>query len=1171
MYCRTCGNLLKDTDIACGVCGTSVAVPEAVSDIGNRLPLSGYEIPEEGVSAPEPRPLASTPALPHDLSSTQDAAALPDDHQEYRKNAIEASDDARSAYEREAEEYAHEVVGPGYLSEALGFGYDTWPGGTPDPVRASQAEETESSEETTEGHLSETRNEEMAESIETPEAPDTENPPPRKFDFDWGINAELSLAPEPSEEIDFKWRIDPEEIGRGQINSISAAADEKAREEAAKTRMEEARNIFHDDTFDLRRDPDAEARFLFNKKNEEFQELLDQEFLKMQERQAKIGEGRNRIDEDIMNAPIQTPEALVSGSGAYQAAEARINDFLMRADREMLEEIEQRVQARKKAMEQKENATFTLEDVETEITAHEKPDDEAAGHDLTNAETAYHEAADDRTVPSGFAADIEMPDHETPIHEPPGHETQRNETAGDDVQEPALPVESLESGDGTANTPSMLSIFDETVAAPIFGFPSTPDASTPDAQAEISVSPGAEMPLPDVHEDGLIPSASEIPGNEASDAGFDAGDATGIADAGIPYHETSSPEIQESVFIPLDKDADALPPYDWKKQARVAVPDIINQPIIFPFDEDTGYTEKTLYDEGTVTGGFVKEPVPELILDIENDIESEDQQAIESMGKAVSFEDRQTIGPVGGAALAEEPATEAQNKAASFHESFVDSSVVGPAFEELSAPKHGAISIAAAFGVETEAAVVHPMVIPDSLSCQAGLSDQFIGESGPVGPFEQRIEEFGQKNNVPIAGTEQAGENAAGEAPPQKPEEFGQPETSGPVGPFEQRIEEFGQKNNVPIAGTEQAGENAAGEAPPQKPEEFGQPETSGSVGPFEQRIEEFGQKNSVPIAGTEQTGENAAGRMPPQKPEEFGQPEGFGQTEPSGQRIEESGLSGSPDKPVETPGQPKPLVSNEGEAAEQPPRRKGGRIILTIFLDIVVILAVIIAGAFAILRFAPDTAIGNVINNAFYGIVEIFKGEPVQSPTGDDPTEGTEVVPDIIAPATDKAALINDQLFNNRNGIKSVVYDPSAKYEAGRTYPIADAQKSTSLGNNFWIEDAYGTILYDESAVASIIRYNSNLIGYINLGDTSILGDIVEGSKAELQCFGDVVQVTHLEMDYLGIGDIRRNGESIIVWTIEVVKEIRDGETFEINRKMVYQLKPEGTILKVNDFAAIE
>jgi hypothetical protein len=1052
--------------------------------------------------------------------------------------AMGKSGDARSVYEREAEEYAREVAGSGYLSETLGFGQDTWSGGVSGSGRTDQIEATKSPIETMEVHLPETHNEEMAESMAASETPNAENPPPRKFDFDWGINAELDLASKPSEEIDFKWRIDPEEIGRSQINSISAAADEKKREEAAKARVEEARSIFHDDTFDLRRDPDAEARFLFNKKNEEFQELLDQEFLKMQERQSKIDEERNRIDGDIMKAPVKTPESLVSGNDAYQAAEARINDFLMRADREMLTEIERRVQARKKAMEKKEAGAFTLEDVEVETS---------------NGETAISEVADIAEPYHG------IPASEVAISDPADiagsyDAMSAGEAAGDAWREPIAPVSSpqIEADMGKAHP--TLSIFDETVVAPIFDFPSTVGTS-PDVQVGGPILPEFESSQPESGLSQAVIDPSQ-PESGLSQAVIDppqpeSGLSQAVVDPPQPESGLSQavvdplqPETPENVFIPIDKDVDALPPYDWHRRTQAAAPDIINQPIIFPFDEDTGYTEKTLYDEGTVESELIKETASALVLDVETDIESEDPQSIGSIGKA-----------------------------APFLESFVDSSVVGPAFEPFFTPRSSKISIAAASGVETEAAVVHPMLISESLIGHAETpevlkeaeSSVHAGTSEAFKEAESSVDKGTSKAPIQAEGFDLSGESKASaqirtsEAPIQA-EEFdlsGEAKASAQIRTSEAPVQAEGfDLSGKPEAFTQidtpEAPAHAGASKVPNEAEAFIQTErldahkgsetsvpASADKGSNQTEAAASDPPKSDVATGAEQNAENTTGKLPPQT----------------------SGESGTPNAPV----------SNKKEAAEPVPRRKAGRIILTIFLDLVVIVAVIVAGAFAIMRFAPDTAIGNVINNAFYGIVEMFKGEPIQSPTGNDPTAETEVVPDIVAPATDKATLVNDQLFNNRNGIKTVIYDPDAKYEAGRVYPIEEAEKSTSLGNNFWIEDAYGIILYDESAVASVIRYNSSLIGYINSGDTSILGEMVEGSKAELKCFGEAGQLTHIEIDYLGIGDIRRNGELIIVWTNEVLKEVRSGETFEVNRKMVYLLKPEGLILKVNDFAVIE
>jgi hypothetical protein len=98
-----------------------------------------------------------------------------------------------------------------------------------------------------------------------------------------------------------------------------------------------------DPLFTLRVGEDEKAMFDVSKKNEEFQELLDQEFERLRKRESAVEEARSRIDEDLLSAPEPAPEILVTGENAKSLVGDRIEDYLKKADHDMLREIRSRV------------------------------------------------------------------------------------------------------------------------------------------------------------------------------------------------------------------------------------------------------------------------------------------------------------------------------------------------------------------------------------------------------------------------------------------------------------------------------------------------------------------------------------------------------------------------------------------------------------------------------------------------------------------------------------------------------------------------------------------------------------------------------------------------------------------------------------------------------------
>jgi hypothetical protein len=165
---------------------------------------------------------------------------------------------------------------------------------------------------------------------------------------------------------------------------------------------------------------------------------------------------------------------------------------------------------------------------------------------------------------------------------------------------------------------------------------------------------------------------------------------------------------------------------------------------------------------------------------------------------------------------------------------------------------------------------------------------------------------------------------------------------------------------------------------------------------------------------------------------------------------------------------------------------------------------------------------------------------------------------------------LVASQLYNNIN-IENVVYDPNAAYRTGVAYPIDGAASSTVIENNYWTVDELGRILYDESAVATVIRYNSGLISYINNGNSGVLGEIETGSAAETKLADEAASAEHLRINMLGIGDIRQNGREFFVWTIETVTETKDGVESANVYKKLYLLTPDISVMKVRDCVTLD
>ncbi|GHU66875.1 hypothetical protein AGMMS49983_17260 [Clostridia bacterium] len=99
-----------------------------------------------------------------------------------------------------------------------------------------------------------------------------------------------------------------------------------------------------DGFFALKVDEAEQALFDINKKNEEFQELLDEEFERLRRGGAVTSEAKSLVNDEILTEAAPTPEILVTGDNARELVEDRIEDYLKRADLDMLKEIQARLE-----------------------------------------------------------------------------------------------------------------------------------------------------------------------------------------------------------------------------------------------------------------------------------------------------------------------------------------------------------------------------------------------------------------------------------------------------------------------------------------------------------------------------------------------------------------------------------------------------------------------------------------------------------------------------------------------------------------------------------------------------------------------------------------------------------------------------------------------------------
>jgi hypothetical protein len=261
------------------------------------------------------------------------------------------------------------------------------------------------------------------------------------------------------------------------------------------------------------------------------------------------------------------------------------------------------------------------------------------------------------------------------------------------------------------------------------------------------------------------------------------------------------------------------------------------------------------------------------------------------------------------------------------------------------------------------------------------------------------------------------------------------------------------------------------------------------------------------------------------------------------------------------------------GEAAGEAKEKKKVSKPVVILIDVLIILALITGICFAIVSFIPDSGAGELISKVVRQITgsETADGADRESPdsadaTGDKPT----------MPISDGDALISSQYYNNGlNNIKQIIYDPDPSWKEGVKYELEGAAAAKPIDNDFWMNGPSGSpVLFDQAAVGTVIRFNSKLMDYINKADTAIIRDeIAPGSAAEAKLAAYSTSVTQLSVDILGIGNIRKNGDDLYVWTKETVTETKGGTPVQGMYYRLYMLTPDAAEYKykVSNYINIE
>ena len=192
-----------------------------------------------------------------------------------------------------------------------------------------------------------------------------------------------------------------------------------------------------------------------------------------------------------------------------------------------------------------------------------------------------------------------------------------------------------------------------------------------------------------------------------------------------------------------------------------------------------------------------------------------------------------------------------------------------------------------------------------------------------------------------------------------------------------------------------------------------------------------------------------------------------------------------------------------EDETEEEPKSGKAGKIVIGILILLLLSQLALIGIAY----FAPESAVGQFVDEKAKQILTFFTGEDNHS---------IALKTDRNLPAEDKTGLIQLKLDANQNdAIHVIKYNGALRFIYGKDYALADLDNSSILENNQWYAKGNGAYAYyDEEAIGAVIAY--------------------ESAKALTE--GQVFET-------LEIGEIRQGGNILYVW---VATEISPGARTE-------------------------
>ncbi len=206
------------------------------------------------------------------------------------------------------------------------------------------------------------------------------------------------------------------------------------------------------------------------------------------------------------------------------------------------------------------------------------------------------------------------------------------------------------------------------------------------------------------------------------------------------------------------------------------------------------------------------------------------------------------------------------------------------------------------------------------------------------------------------------------------------------------------------------------------------------------------------------------------------------------------------------------------------------GRIALKIVLIVLIVILAVEIASMGIRFIAPQSRAAEFIDNQLNKVIHLI--------TGDD-TEYSVIAAQVrTEPMEDKTDLISAQADKNvDSNIKSIVYSSDLGYDQERDGKVSDLVLSQPMTQAEWGRDEENyPVYYDEQVIGTIISFESNKVNLMNDGDTAVL-NLIDGESSlykEVSALKD--KKTDGSFEKLEIGEIRQAGSIYYVWVRETI-----------------------------------